>query len=164
MVTLLFLRDLCGYVRVKWYKMLLISMAKIHSLMAVMEKSLWNSCVNKCRWWKFMLYYPVDLSTEWDFTILASFCFKPKYHYRSPAKIYNSDSNCLTATFLIHQMSILWGFSFLTLKVLNFWKFTSYCSLKPLWLGMGEVVPARTSPTLHPPSPPTVHQLSQLAL
>ena len=40
----------------------------------------------------------------------------------------------------------------LTLKVLNFWKFTSYCSLKPLWSGMGEVVPARTSPTLHPPS------------
>ena len=41
---------------------------------------------------------------------------------------------------------------YLTLKVLNFWKFTagSYCSLKPLWLGMGEVVPARTSPTLHP--------------
>ena len=35
----------------------------------------------------------------------------------------------------------------LTLKVLNFCKFTSYCSLKPLWSGMGEVVPARTSPT-----------------
>ena len=52
----------------------------------------------------------------------------------------------------------------LTLKVLNFWKFTSYCSLNSLWSGMGEVVPARTSPTLHPPSPPTVHQLSQLAL
>ena len=52
----------------------------------------------------------------------------------------------------------------LTLKVLNFWKFTSYCSLKPLWSGMREVVPARTSPTLHPPSPPTVHQLSRLAL
>ena len=34
--------------------------------------------------------------------------------------------------------------------MLNFWKFTSYCSLKPLWSGMGEVVPARTSPTLHP--------------
>ena len=34
--------------------------------------------------------------------------------------------------------------------VLNFWKF------KPLWSGMGEVVPARTSLTLHPPSPPTV--------
>ena len=28
---------------------------------------------------------------------------------------------------------------------------------------MGEVVPARTSLTLHPPSPPTVHQLLQLA-
>ena len=52
----------------------------------------------------------------------------------------------------------------LALKVLNFWKFTSYCSLKPLWSGMGDVVPARTSPTLHPPSPPTVHQLSRLAL
>ena len=52
----------------------------------------------------------------------------------------------------------------LTLKVLNFWKFTSYCSLKPLWSGMGEVVPARTSPTLHPPFPSTVHQLLQLAL
>ena len=52
----------------------------------------------------------------------------------------------------------------LTLKVLNFWKFTSYCSLKPLWSGMGEVVPARTSPTLHLPSPTTVHQLSWLAM
>ena len=52
----------------------------------------------------------------------------------------------------------------LTLKVLNFWKFTSYCSLKPLRSGMGEVVAAHTSPTLHPPSPPTVHQLSRLAL
>ena len=28
----------------------------------------------------------------------------------------------------------------------------------------GEVVPARTSPTLHPPSLPTVHQLSRLVL
>ena len=54
--------------------------------------------------------------------------------------------------------------SVLILTVLNFWKFTSYCSLKPLWSGMGEVVPARTSPTLHPPSPPTEHQLSWLAL
>ena len=53
---------------------------------------------------------------------------------------------------------------YLTLQVLNFWKFTSYCSLKPLWSGIGEVVPARTSPTLHPPSLPTVHQLLRLAL
>ena len=29
---------------------------------------------------------------------------------------------------------------------------------------MGEVGLARTSPTLHPPSPPTLHQLSRLAL
>ena len=50
----------------------------------------------------------------------------------------------------------------LTLTVLNFCKFTSYCSLKPLWShwsGMGEVVPARTSPTLHPHPPPTVHPI-----
>ena len=36
----------------------------------------------------------------------------------------------------------------------------SYCSLKPLCSGMGEVVPARTSPTLLPPSPRTVVSLS----
>ena len=38
--------------------------------------------------------------------------------------------------------------------------FDSYCSLKPLCSGMGEVVPARTSPTLLPPSPRTVLSLS----
>ena len=36
----------------------------------------------------------------------------------------------------------------------------SYCSLKSLCSGMGEVVPARTSPTLLPPSPRTVLSLS----
>ena len=36
----------------------------------------------------------------------------------------------------------------------------SYCSLKPLCSGMGEVVPARTSPTLLPPSPRTMLSLS----
>ena len=36
----------------------------------------------------------------------------------------------------------------------------SYCSIKPLCSGMGEVVLARTSPTLLPPSPPTVLSLS----
>ena len=33
------------------------------------------------------------------------------------------------------------------------WISDSYSSLKPLCSGMGEVVPARTSPTLLPPSP-----------
>ena len=51
-----------------------------------------------------------------------------------------------------HYSTLHWSLKTLTLKVLNFWKFTSYCSLKHLWSGMGEVVPARTSPTLHPPS------------
>ena len=36
----------------------------------------------------------------------------------------------------------------------------SYCSLKPLCSDMGEVVPARTSPALLPPSPRTVLSLS----
>ena len=36
----------------------------------------------------------------------------------------------------------------------------SYCSLKPLWSGMGEVVPARTLLTLLPPSPRIVLSLS----
>ena len=43
----------------------------------------------------------------------------------------------------------------LTLKLLgpgswSEWISDSHCSLKPLWSGMGEVEPARTSPTLHP--------------
>ena len=33
---------------------------------------------------------------------------------------------------------------------------TVYCSIKPVCSGLGEVVPARTSPTLLPPSPCTV--------
>ena len=32
-----------------------------------------------------------------------------------------------------HQLNL----TLLTLKVLNFWKLTSYCNLKPLWSGMG---------------------------
>ena len=36
------------------------------------------------------------------------------------------------------------------------WISDSYCSIKPLCSDMGEVVPARTSPTLLPPSPRTV--------
>ena len=39
------------------------------------------------------------------------------------------------------------------------WISDSYCTLKPLCSGMGEVVPARTSPTLVPPSPRTVLSL-----
>ena len=70
----------------------------------------------------------------------------------------------LSSMLLVHGTSAIMLLLRLSLKVLNFWKLTSYCNLKPLWSGMGEVVPARTSPTLHPPSPPTVHQLLPLAL
>ena len=67
--------------------------------------------------------------------------------------ILQADRSNLQTCFIVDRLVTI--INDLTLKVLNFWKFTSYCSLKPLWLGMGEVVPARTSPTLHPPSPPT---------
>ena len=65
--------------------------------------------------------------------------------------------NCLQlfmdCYFLCMSQRSIHQFVMLTLKVLNFWKFTSYCSLKPLWSGMGEVVPACTSPTLYAPIP-----------
>ena len=48
----------------------------------------------------------------------------------------------------------------LRLLVVIGWISDSYCSIKPLCSGMGEVVPARTSPTLLPPFPRTVLQLS----
>ena len=34
------------------------------------------------------------------------------------------------------QHSLIYASKSLTLKVLNFWKFYSYCCLKPLWLGI----------------------------
>ena len=40
------------------------------------------------------------------------------------------------AVYLLYTELVL-GECMLTLTVLNFWKFTSYCSLKPLWSGMG---------------------------
>ena len=43
---------------------------------------------------------------------------------------------------------ILKGAKFMTIHLEMEWM--DLCSLKPLWSGMGEVVPARTSLTLHP--------------
>ena len=91
---------------------------------------------------------------RWAFLVNLQFAAKSCLHF--------------SEVFFLHLFTVLieiYAYSsihavFLTLTVLNFRKFTSYCSLKPLWSGMGEVVPAHTSPTLHPPSPPTVHQLS----
>ena len=80
--------------------------------------------------------------------------------------------NCmqLSVQFYLNELWVLCVYMLLssmqlTLKVLNVWKFTwkwngwfsdSHCSVKPLWSGIGKVVPAHTSLTLHPPSPPTV--------
>ena len=75
-----------------------------------------------------------------------------------------TDSPKVWVLFFIIEFKVSLEWILLTLTVLNFWIFTSYCTLKPLWLGMGEVVPARSTLTLHPPSPPTGHQLSWLAL
>ena len=91
--------------------------------------------------------------------------FNCKYGYKSCTVIRSNykdtlqDSFVQRASFSENLLACL-----LILTVLNFWKFTSYCSLRPLWSGMGEVVLVSASLTLHPPSPPTVHQLSWLAL
>ena len=45
-------------------------------------------------------------------------------------------------------------------KIMTKGEIYSYYCLKPLCSGMGKVVPARTSPTLLPPSPRTVLSLS----
>ena len=53
----------------------------------------------------------------------------------------------------------MYAFSSLSTKFLKIrleMEWMDLCRLKPLWSGMGEVVLARTSPTLHPPFPPTV--------
>ena len=92
--------------------------------------------------------------------IQNSFCMR-KHHTKENS---NTGGNVLCCEFVMRLKINTIIFTLLSLKVLNFWKFSSYWSLKPLWSGMGEVVPARTSLTLHPPSPPTVHQLSRLAL
>ena len=58
----------------------------------------------------------------------------------------------------------IWCCTRLTHTALNFWKLTSYCSLKPLWSGMEEVVLGSYLADPTSPIPPTVHQLSWLAL
>ena len=100
------------------------------------------------------------------FTISTTFSWHNRYDMlsRNSRSFTISDTLINECSHHFHAAFSLTSKGQLTLKVLNFSKFTSYCSLKPLWSGMGEVVPARISPTLHPPSPPTVHQLSRLAL
>ena len=80
------------------------------------------------------------IEVEWD----------KKYAWQLNTWESNSRPLHLGSVALTAQPCALTSIYILTLKVLNFWKFTSYCSLKPLWSGVGEVVPARTSPTLHP--------------
>ena len=85
-----------------------------------------------------------------------------------PTLINYSLDHSLSLTLLIHVSQQLthteneWCISLLnpyTAGVIG-WISDSYCSLKPLCSGMGEVVPARTSPTLLPPSPRTMLSLS----
>ena len=97
---------------------------------------------------------PVTHSPEWDG--LRSSCEPVNLAFTDSIFSLHFAVTRHTATNKRTQVNIMVHSTRLTLKVLNFWKLTSYCSLKPLWSGMGEVVPARTSPTLHPP---TVHQL-----
>ena len=126
---------------------------RMHQVDSIFCVFLWS------RWWGFMsLYCFLCISSNgWEQSIWNSSVNKcRKQNFRNMCMYLH----IYVFIFCWINCMLFW----LTRKVLNFWKFTGYCSLKPLWSGMGEVVPARTSPTLHPPSPPTVHQLSRLAL
>ena len=93
-------------------------------------------------------------------TMIVSVQYKVNYNTKQNIMIKFNRNKVMTRSFTLSNY-----LSILTLKVLNFWTFIetwsgwifdSYCSLKPLCSGMGEIVPARTSPTLPPPSPRTV--------
>ena len=74
--------------------------------------------------------------------------------YSKISSVCNTNCNYLTASVCSERNLILVPLKYQTDSL------DSYCSLKPLCSGMGEVVPARTSPTLLPPSPRTVLSLS----
>ena len=108
-----------------------------------------NNCeVSELTWHEDYNTAPVTLLLSQIFLTMSTFSPVPRIHISYNFSIF-------LAILVYHRQSITPNK--LTLTVLNFWKFTGCCSLKPLWSGMGEVVPARTSPTLHPPSPPTDH-------
>ena len=82
--------------------------------------------------------YSMTVHLMYYVLVLHVVCFLP----------HSWGSNANHSTYIVYNpFHSIWV---LTLKVLNFWKLTSYCSLKPLWSGMGEVVMAHTLPTLHP--------------
>ena len=68
-------------------------------------------------------------------------------------RLWNSKSTHCILDQDQHIKQTGWIFTVLMLRLSYVWV-SSYCSLKPLWSGMGEVVLASTLPTLHPPSPP----------
>ena len=85
-------------------------------------------------------------------------------HRRVTNMLHNNNNNLVTNNQAIHNSQVKNRFV-LTLTLPGpsagvSGSLDSYCSLKPLCSGMGEVVPARTSPTLLPPSPRTVLSLS----
>ena len=86
------------------------------------------------RWSTIQIMYPLQISWLWWLLLCDGFC---------------------------RVMAFVVFFGHILLCRQPFWGSSNhasivYCSLKPLWTGMGEVVPAWTSPTLHPPCRPTV--------
>ena len=101
-----------------------------------------------------MIVNPVAIVSKW------SFCLPCPCHAGHP---YLYQMLCYYITFCLYTLEVT--SSFLTLTLPGTYagvsgSLDSYCSLKPLCSGMGEVVPVRTSPTLLPPSPRTVLSLS----
>ena len=101
------------------------------------NRFLWQGCLT------YKLLVPLDNNTK-------STCQAAKQHYTSINLSFKASPSSRSTNelrlFTIHVISITIRccitLEILTLKVLN---------LKPLRSGMGEVVPARTLPTLHPP-------------
>ena len=88
-------------------------------------------------------------------TLVLGFCSEASVHTPLITRSPKCDTKFLWSHVVMHLTLTLPGPSAGVSGSLD-----SYCSLKPLCSGMGEVVPARTSPTLLPPSPRTVLSLS----
>ena len=144
--TQLIISRMGAHVKMDW------SSLKLWVFWLLFSLSRCSACLNEYSWKVILMLLLVPV---------LSVCSRLKFFFHLVGSVM---SHQLLMLLIIWGTLILSADCLLTLKVLNFWKFTSYCSLKPLWSGMGKVVLARTSPTLHPPSPPTVHQLSRLAL
>ena len=115
-------------------------------------------------------YCWIITSTRWGFGLLATYCWLLCWQKHTVNK-YISLTGAVgvevskTSTFKFAKCLAMKDEGVITLTLPGptagvSGSLDSYCSLKPLCSGMGEVVPVRTLLTLLPPSPRTVLLLS----